>query len=236
MEINLLTFGAALVAGLATFLSPCVLPLIPTYLLYISGAIAKEAVIKKRAKTLALSLAFALGIAVIFSALGASASLIGMFLLRYHGIVEKVVGLIIIFLGLNLAGVIAFAPFLRHRRYGVEIGKLAGNALGALLVGISFGLSWTPCIGLELGAFYFLASQEATVLQGAALLFTFAMGLGLPFIIAGLALERFGSFYRKIGRHLRTIQIISGLMVCIIGLLVLTGEMRNASRWLVHLV
>lgn len=252
----MITFVAAFFGGMAAFLSPCVLPLIPSYLLYISGASAKEALIRKRPKTLILSIGFVLGIALIFSALGASASLIGTLLLRYKWLVEKIAGVIVIFLGLNVAssaiefetdsllsryaskvmGVITFLPFLRHHHHEVEIGERAGSFLGAVLVGLSFGLSWTPCVGLELGAFYFLASQEATVLQGAGLLFTFASGLGLPFILAGLLLERFSSFYKKIGRHLRKIQVASGLMICALGVLVFTGKMEALTHWLVQLI
>jgi len=236
LEVNLITFVAAFFGGMAAFLSPCVLPLIPSYLLYISGASAKEALIRKRPKTLILSIGFVLGVAVIFSALGVSASLIGTLLLRYKWLVEKIAGVIVIFLGLNVMGVITFLPFLRHHHHEVEIGERAGSFLGAVLVGLSFGLSWTPCVGLELGAFYFLASQEATVLQGAGLLFTFASGLGLPFILAGLLLERFSSFYKKIGRHLRKIQVASGLMICALGVLVFTGKMEALTHWLVQLI
>lgn len=232
MEINLVIFGTAFAAGLATFFSPCVLPLVPIYLLYLSGTTAKEVLIRKRARTLILSLGFVLGIATIFSALGASASFISTLLFTYRATVEKIAGAVVIFLGLNVMGVITFRPLLRHYPHEIKVKRLAGNFLSAFLVGISFGLSWTPCVGLELGAFYLLASQEATVWQGAGLLFTFALGLGLPFILAGLTLERFDNFYKKIGRHLRKIQIVSGLMTCLLGLLVFTGQVDTLHNWL----
>jgi cytochrome c-type biogenesis protein len=234
MVINPITFGMAFLAGMAAFLSPCVLPLIPIYLLFITGASAKEAVAETKPKTLLLSLGFVLGVAAVFSVLGASASAIGIFLNSYHLIVEKVAGAIVIFLGLNITGLISWGPLARHHHHisGEVLKKFAGSFLGAFLVGAAFGLNWTPCVGLELGAFYFLASCEATVWQGASLLFSFAMGLGMPFIAAGLMLKKFDTFSRKINRHLPKIQRASGVMICLLGLLMFTGQMHTLHHWL----
>lgn len=235
MEVNLITFVAAFFGGMAGFFSPCVLPLVPAYLLCIGGTSAKDA--QNRARTFIASIGFVLGVALIFSILGATGSLIGALLLQYHEIVEKVAGIVIILLGMRMMyGAIRQLPP-RHR-HEIESRGQAGSFLNAFLMGASFGLSWTPCVGLELGAFFLLASQGATIWQGAALLFTFAMGLGVPFILTGIALERLRFFYRYryIGRHLQKIQLASGLMICLLGALLFLGKMGAISIKLVQLL
>lgn len=237
MGVSLVTFVAALVGGFLAFFSPCVLPLVPAYVLHITGASAKEARIQNRARIFVASISFVLGVALIFSTLGATGSLIGTLLLSYHEIVEKVAGTIVVLLGIRMVlEVASHLPYKHHHE--IKPKRRAGSFLSAFLMGISFGLGWTPCVGLELGAFFLLASQEATIWQGAALLFIFAMGLGVPFILTGLALERMRFFYRYrcIGRHLRKIQIASGVMICILGILVFLGKMDVISHRLVQLL
>ena len=131
---------------------------------------------------------------------------------------------------------VSHAPQKHHHE--IKSKDRGGSFLRAFLMGISFGLSWTPCVGLELGAFFLLASQEAAIWQGAALLFIFAMGLGVPFILTGLALEKMRFFYRYrcIGRHLRKIQVASGVMICLLGILVFLGKMNVISHRLVQLL
>lgn len=237
MEVSLVTFVAALVGGFLAFFSPCVLPLVPAYLLCISGTSAKEAQMQNRARTFIASIGFVSGVALVFSTLGATGSLIGILLLQYHKVVEKVAGVVVVLLGTKMIFEAALHLPRKHR-HEVEPKGRAGSFLNAFLMGVTFGLSWTPCVGLELGAFFLLASQETTIWQGAALLFIFAMGLGVPFILTGLALERMRLVYRYrcIGRHLRKIQIASGVMICILGTLVFLGKMDVISHWLVRLI
>lgn len=235
--MNLVTFVAAFFGGMAGFFSPCVLPLVPAYLLCISGTSTGEAQTRNRTRTFITSIGFVLGVALIFSALGATGSLIGILLLQYHTIVEKVAGAVVILLGIKMVLEAVFHLPQKHH-HKIKPKDQTGSFLSAFLMGISFGLSWTPCVGLELGAFFLLASREATIWQGATLLFIFAMGLGAPFILTGLALERLRILfrYRYLGRHLQKIQVASGVMICILGILVFLGKMDVISHRLVQLL
>src|SRR5439155_18418584 len=190
MEFGLVTAALALGAGLLSFASPCVLPLVPAYLGYITGQSIDELARgsgARRRQALLTALAFVLGLAVIFTLLGASASAVGHLLLNYQSLVTKLAGVLIILFGLHMAGLLRLNLLYREAR--VDFVAFRGRGyVGAFLMGAAFGVGWTPCVGAFLGSVILLASQADTVAEGMFLLFVYALGLGIPFVAAALAL------------------------------------------------
>ena len=238
MNITLLTFGGALAAGLLSFLSPCVLPLVPAYLSYITGVsvdqFSSEKITSQRREILMSALAFVIGLALIFTILGASATVIGGFLLENQDIVSKIAGLIIIVFGLQTLGLLHI-PFLEQQKRLDFSKRRAPGFLGAMLMGSAFGVGWTPCVGPFLGSILLLASQSNTVLSGMVLLFLYALGLGVPFVLAGLLIGRLMPVLSRVKRHMRVLNWASGGLLIVMGLLVMTSQMAILSGYLVRI-
>ncbi len=264
-------FGAFL-AGVLAFLSPCVLPIIPAYLSYISGVGVEEVQKEKKlfnTKVFFATLFFVIGFSLVFTMLGAGASLIGQLLRSYQTEIAKVGGGIVIFFGLHFAGLLLRPNFLKeligvqailtalyllgvisketffnlsgglatvlalylfglhevlYRQFKKEA-KAKASYIGAFVIGVVFAFGWTPCIGPILGSILFLASQQETVREGATLLFVFSVGLGVPFLIAGLLFSLFLNFVRKFSRFFGVVEVTGGILLITLGLLLILDKL-----------
>ena len=232
-----ISIWAALFAGLVSFLSPCVLPLVPPYLVYLAGTSLEQiaadgpAVRAKRATVLAAVL-FVLGFSTVFIALGASASAVGGLIRAWSGPLAILAGIIIIVMGLHFLGITPIAWLNRHVR--VETAKPVG-LWGAYLMGLAFAFGWTPCIGPILATILAVAASERTVGQGALLLAIYSAGLGIPFLIAAFAVEPFAAFLARFKRHLHRVEQAMGALLVLTGIAFLTGTISEVSFWLLEL-
>ena len=206
-------------AGLASFLSPCVLPLIPSYITFITGLSLDDASRARRA-TLVHALLFVAGFSLIFLALGASATLLGRLLVTYRVWISRVGGVLVLAFGLYLLGVFNLGAFSRERR--IHLTDKPIGYLGTVLVGIAFGAGWTPCIGPILGSILTYAATQAEVSRGVALLGAYSLGLALPFVIAAVAVERFLEAFAVIRRHLPWVTRTAGAVLVVVALLMIT--------------
>jgi cytochrome c-type biogenesis protein len=228
------TIVAALVAGMLSFLSPCVLPLVPPYLVYLTGASLErladaEAEPRVRRETITAAILFVLGFSTVFVALGASASIIGAVLRAYSGTLAIVAGAGIIIMGLHFLGLTPIAWLMREKRFTVA--KPVG-LWGAYLMGLAFAMGWTPCIGPILAAILAVAASQATVAKGAGMLAIYSLGLGIPFLIAALAVEPFAAFLTRFRAHLGLVEKTMGGLLVLTGIAFLTGTVSQASYWL----
>ena len=222
----------AFTAGVLSFLSPCVLPLIPSYLSFVTGMSLEdlqEGVDRKA--TLIHSLLFVVGFSMIFITLGASASFLGAYLRYYEVWIARIGGAVIVVLGLHLTGILRIAPLLRERR--VHINDKPAGYLGTIGVGAAFGAGWTPCIGPVLGAILTLAGTQDTVWAGVSLLSVYSLGLAVPFLISALALDWFLGVFSRFRRFLPMVEKASGVMLILLGLLLMTGAFTILSTWLI---
>ena len=222
-------------AGLLSFVSPCVLPLVPSYITYITGVSFKDlseggSKGKLRWLTISHSLLFIMGFSLIFVLMGASASYLGQALVQYQSWIMKVGGILIIILGLHFTGWITI-PFLQmERRF--ELKQKPLGYLGSFLVGVVFAAGWTPCVGPILSTILLYASTAKSFTTGIVLLAAYSMGLGLPFFAASLALNTFLSAFDKIKRYLRVITVASGVFLIVIGILLLTDLFTTLNNYL----
>ena len=220
-----ISFFAALGAGFLSFLSPCVLPLIPSYLSFITG-ISLDDLIRKgkthriRKLTIIHSLMFILGFSLIFILLGASASFVGKILSRYQGWIARIGGTFIILLGIHFTGLINLNFLQKEKKFHLK--EKPVGYLGSSLVGVVFAAGWTPCIGPILASILFYASTTNSIFSGIALLTAYSAGLALPFFLVSLGLEAFLERYQRLKRHLRLISIISGILLIGVGILLVT--------------
>ncbi|HDI51020.1 cytochrome c biogenesis protein CcdA [candidate division KSB1 bacterium] len=232
--VNLIT---ALLAGLTSFISPCVLPLVPAYISFISGVSVEDLVETDRkhrgTQKIALkSLIFILGFSLIFILLGASATFIGKFLLSQLHFFTKVGGVIIVIFGLHLTGIFKIRFLNYEKRFHTR-----GNQLGVVGIfglGIAFAFGWSPCIGPILAAILALASTQETVLQGVLLLSFYSLGLAIPFFLTGLATSSLLRFFSSLKRHFRTVEIISGLFLVLIGVMIFFNLFSILSNLLIQ--
>jgi len=234
--IHDVSIPAALVAGLVSFLSLCVLPLVPPYLIYLTGATIEQvsndetAKASKRAVMLA-ALTFVLGFSTVFVALGASASFIGSLIRAWSAQLSIVAGIVIIAMGLHFLGLTRIGFLMREGRLTAP--KPVG-LWGAYVMGLAFAFGWTPCIGPILAAILSVAAAEATVVKGAGLLAVYSAGLGIPFLLAAFMIERFASLFNRMKRHLNTIERGIGVLMVLTGIAFLTGTISNVSIWLLE--
>jgi cytochrome c-type biogenesis protein len=222
----------AFLAGILSFLSPCVLPLVPSYVSFITGASFEDltgAVDRKRIRFLTItnSLAFILGFSVIFVALGASSSFLGRFLLDYQEWIRTVGGIIVIVFGLFVAGILRLDFLLRDRKFHLS-GKPVGY-FGTFLIGMTFAAGWTPCIGPILGTILVYASSKGSAAYGFKLLAVYSLGLGLPFFVSSLAINSFLSYSKILLRYMRGIMIASGMLLVAFGIILLTNQIGRIS-------
>ena len=231
-NLNLLT---AFLAGLVSFLSPCVLPLIPGYISFISGLSLQELRTPQETsqatrRAFLSSVWFVLGFSAVFIALGASATALGGLLLPRLAALRIIAGILIVIFGLHLTGLFRI-PFLQVEKK-VEVRQRPLTALGAFLVGAAFAFGWTPCIGPILAGILALASTQETVPQGMLLLASYSLGLGLPFLAASLGVQAFLRFFGRFKTYLRAVEIASGLLLIGVGLLIMADRLTLLSRYL----
>jgi len=222
-------------AGVLSFLSPCVLPLVPGYVSLISGTSAVAAETNEQQKPLLgrvmlNSLLFVLGFSIVFILLGATATTIGELTRQYKRELSWIAGIVIIIFGLHLTGLLKIKYLYADKR--MHSVKGSGSAIGSFVVGFAFAFGWTPCIGPILSAILYLASEEGTVTKGIELLALYSAGLAVPFLLTSLGIDRFMAFYTRFRRHLHTVEVISGVLLIAIGLLVFTHHLTILSGYL----
>jgi cytochrome c-type biogenesis protein len=230
------TIAAALGAGMLSFLSPCVLPLVPPYLIYLAGASlerlgGEENEPQVRRETIIAAFLFVLGFSTVFVVLGASASAIGALLRAYSYVLGKLAGLIIIIMGLHFLGVTPIAWLMHEKR--LVLPKPVG-LWGAYVMGLAFAFGWTPCIGPILSAILAVAGSEASVARGTMLLAVYSMGLGVPFIVAALALEPFAAFLSRFRAHLNVVEKTMGGLLILAGIAFFSGWITDFGSWLIQ--
>jgi cytochrome c-type biogenesis protein len=240
---------AAFIAGLLSFISPCVLPLIPGYLSFISGvsleemrggaaavtagggtvaAVAVAPAVQRR--VIVTSLFFILGFSLVFVSLGASATYLGSFLMERLTLLGKIAGVVIIIFGLHTMGVLRIGWLYQEKRF--QASTRPTTMFGAMLVGIAFAFGWTPCIGPILAAILTVAAGEETVGEGIRLLAVYSAGLAIPFLMTAMAINSFFTAFAKIRRHYHAIEIASGVLMVIIGILIFTNRFTIIAQWL----
>ncbi len=234
MDIGIAT---AFFAGILSFLSPCILPLVPSYLCFLAGssleALAKQPNRATARRLLARAIAFVLGFAVVFVILGASASSIGALAGDHLALLTRIAGAVVILLGLHMLGAFRIPLLMRQARFDPD--RPAGVA-GALIVGLAFGFGWTPCVGPVLTAVLLLAGSQGTVGHGSALLAAYAAGIGVPFLAAALFVSPFVRWLARMGRYLGVIEKIMGLALIATGLAIFSGSMPAVGNWLLEAV
>jgi len=240
------SFWAAFTAGILSFISPCVLPLVPPYMAYIAGVnlqqLAGQGGAEDGAATataqpvlgrvLLIALVFVLGFSTVFVILGASASAIGQLLREYMDILSKVAGVLIIIMGLHFLGVFRLGFLMREYRLNVD--AKPATVLGAYVMGLAFALGWTPCIGPVLATILAIAAQEQSVQKGALLLSVYSAGLGVPFLLAAAMMGPFMAFLKRFRRHLELVEKAMGAFLIITGVMFLTGSIQRISVWLIE--
>ena len=229
------TFLTAFFGGLLSFLSPCVLPLVPPYLCFITGATLDDltdTAAVSRNRTLSAAFAFVLGFATVFVLLGATASAAGQFLRAHLPLLAQLAGIFIILMGLHFLGVFRFAFLNREKRYHHE--TQPAGLVGAYAVGLAFAFGWTPCIGPVLATILAVAAAEDSVGQGAFLLAVYSLGLGVPFLLAAVGVGAFLGFLRRFAKHLDLVEKAMGVLLVLAGLAFLTGLHQSLAYWLLE--
>ncbi|MFN8532218.1 MAG: cytochrome c biogenesis CcdA family protein [Dehalococcoidia bacterium] len=235
MDLNLASIGLAVAAGLLSFLSPCVLPLLPAYLSYLGGTTVdalQDTSSGVHGRVVVGSLLFVAGLATTFTLFGATATLVGRFLLDYQPIIMQVAGVVIIVLGLQMMGLFQIPVLERYVRVGQS--KPSGT-WGPYLMGAAFGVGWSPCIGPFLAGVLGLASQESTVWQGMLLLALYALGLGIPFVISAIAFQHVVRLLRSSRPVLAVVPRIGGAVLVVMGLLLFSGQLLWLSGFLTQI-
>lgn len=234
METSNVTLVGALIAGLLSFLSPCVLPLIPSYITYITGLSfadlqAEHPSHEVKRQTIIHSLLFIGGFTVVFILLGASATFVGGFLQEHVDTVRKVGGVLIILFGIHVSGMVKIGALLGERR--IVIHRKPSGYLGSFAIGLAFAAGWTPCIGPILASILMVAATEGTVLRGILLLLMYSLGLAIPFFLSALALHQFLVFFNRFKKYIRLFEIVTGAFLVIVGFLIFTNYMTVLSSF-----
>lgn len=232
------TYAGAFGAGLLSFLSPCVLPLVPPYLCFLGGvtldqvtdAEAPDPAIMRRVFLSAL--VFVLGFSTVFVSLGATASAIGQLVADYLDVLAKIAGAVIAVLGLHFMGILKIPLLYREARFQTE--SKPASLIGAYIVGLAFAFGWTPCVGPILAAILFVAGSDDSVMYGTTLLGTYSAGLGVPFLLAAFAVRPFLGFMQRFRRHMQTVERVIGGLLVVTGILFLTGRFSEIAYWLLE--
>jgi len=230
------TILAALVAGMLSFLSPCVLPLVPPYLVYLTGTSLErfagaEAEPQVKRETLGAAALFVAGFSTVFVALGASASVIGGVIRAYTAELAIIAGIAIIIMGLHFLGLTRIGVLMREKR--MPMAKPVG-LWGAYVMGLAFAFGWTPCIGPILATILAVAASESTVTKGAGLLAVYSLGLGIPFLVAAFFIEPFAGFLSRFKHYLGMVEKGMGVLLVLTGIAFLTGSVTEASFWILE--
>jgi len=232
------SYIGSLVAGMLSFLSPCVLPLVPPYLCFIGGVSLEqisedEELAPGVMRAVVLSaVVFVLGFSTVFIALGATASTIGDFIVDYMDILSKIAGGVIIVLGLHFIGIIRIPILYREARFHAE--KKPAGLIGPYIIGLAFAFGWTPCVGPVLAAILMVAGSESSITYGMGLLAVYSAGLGIPFILAAVAMKPFMDFMARFRRHLQTVERVIGALLVLTGILFMTGSMADIAFWILE--
>lgn len=228
----------AFLAGLVSFLSPCVLPLVPGYLSIISGFSLDQ--LKDEARrnqlnriVLINSVMFILGFSITFISLGASATWLGQVLLSKMTMLYKIAGVVIIIFGLHLMGIFRITALYQDKRFH-SVQKPRGM-WGSLVLGLAFAFGWTPCIGPILAGILAVAATKETILEGVVLLAVYSAGLAIPFLLTSLGLNKFLSFYSRFKKHFHAVEVVSGALVIVVGVLILTNNLSRMAAWFTFL-
>ena len=230
-----LSYIAAAIGGAASFLSPCVLPLVPAYLCFIAGTSLEQlteseevdGVLVKR--MVISSIAFVFGFTFVFTMLGASASAVNRVLLEHLDIIAKVAGALIVIFGLHYMGIIRIAVLNREMRFNPD--RIGGGIPSAFLIGLAFAFGWTPCIGPILATILTIAASKESLAYGISLLLVYSLGLGIPFLIAACAINPFLRFLRRFRRHLHKVEVGAGLLLVLTGALIFTGGLGQIGNY-----
>ncbi|MDX2289665.1 MAG: cytochrome c biogenesis protein CcdA [Hyphomicrobiaceae bacterium] len=229
--------GVAL-AGLVSFLSPCVLPLVPPYLGYLGGTTIDHMTAEKGLeakvwrRVVIASVCFVLGFTTVFVGLGAGASMFGQLVQTYKGILSTVAGVIIILFGLHFLGILRIPLLYTEARYQTEV--RGASLIGAYVIGLAFAFGWTPCVGPVLATVLALAADQGSLWTGVSLLFVYSLGLGVPFILAAVAIRPFLGFMQRFKRHLGVVEKLMGAVLVVTGILFLTGSMNYLGQWMLE--
>ncbi|MEO0938065.1 MAG: cytochrome c biogenesis protein CcdA [Pseudomonadota bacterium] len=233
------TYFGALIAGLLSFASPCILPIVPFYLSYLAGVgmnqIAADADISPavRRRAFASACLFALGVIVVFMGLGATATAFGQMVREYFDVLRWVAAAIIIAMGLHFLGVVRIGVL--YRQFRADVGETSNvGLLGAFVIGMAFAFGWTPCVGPVLAAILFTAAGQDSAAQGATLLFTYGFGMTLPFIAAALFIGPFMRWMTRFRRHLGTIEKVMGALLVLFGVLIATNSVNIIAQWMLE--
>lgn len=229
---------AAFVAGILSFISPCVLPLVPGYLSFVSGVTLDEmrgkadveAARAGRQRVFIASVAFVIGFSLVFIGLGASASVVGQFLMSQLSLIGKIAGALIVLFGLHMMGVLKLNWLYREKRFQAE--RKPAGPLGAMLVGVAFAFGWTPCIGPILAGILAIAASRDTIREGVLLLAVYSAGLGIPFLLTSLAVNQFFAAFARIRRYYHAIEVASGALLVGIGVLIFTNRFTLIAQYL----
>jgi len=229
------SLATAFIAGVLSFISPCVLPLVPGYLSFISGLSLEEMRgtgdrRRSRRHVFVASLAFVLGFSVVFIALGASASAVGQFLMSRLSLIGKIAGAVLVLFGLHTMGLLQIRWLYQEKR--VQTARKPAGPLGAFLVGLAFAFGWTPCIGPILAAILAVAAAQDTIAQGVLLLAVYSAGLGIPFLLTSLAVNRFFAAFAKVRRYYKAIEVTAGALMVAVGVLIFTNRFTLIAQWL----
>ena len=230
-------FGAALLAGLLSFVSPCVLPIVPPYLAYLAGLSFEElesqsALTHTGRRIVLAAIGFVGGFTTVFVMLGATASVIGQTVAQYFDYLAIVAGIIILVMGLHFLGVFRIALLYRDAR--VQVDRKPAGPIGAYVMGLAFAFGWTPCVGPVLAAILFVAGSSDTAMRGAGLLAVYSLGIGIPFILAAAFAGRFLGWAGRLRRHMRKVEMAMGGLLVVTGILFMTGQMKEISFWLLE--
>jgi cytochrome c-type biogenesis protein len=220
----------ALAAGLLSFLSPCVLPIVPPYLAYMSGITVTDMAGGRRASAILPALFFVMGLSTVFLLMGFTASVFGRFFLVHQDWFVTGAGLVIMVFGAHFLGIYRLRFLDREMR--LDAGDRGGSAFGAYVLGLAFAFGWTPCIGPILGSILTIAATEGSIARGTALLLAYALGLGLPFLAVAAFFPRLTGLMAWLKRHMERIERLMGLLLWTVGLLMLTGAFTDLSRWI----
>jgi len=234
-----ISYLGALGAGILSFLSPCVLPLVPPYLCFIGGVSLEQMTDDEESlppgvmrSVMLSSVVFVLGFTTVFVMLGATASTVGEFIADYIDILSKIAGGIIIILGLHFMGVFRIPILFREARFHAE--KKPAGLIGPYIIGLAFAFGWTPCVGPVLAAILMVAGSESSITYGMGLLAVYSAGLGIPFILAAGAMKPFMKFMVKFRTHVQTVERVIGALLVLTGILFLTGSMADISYWMLE--
>ena len=234
MDYSHISIFVAFSAGFLSFVSPCVLPLVPSFVTYITGLTFEDITSAKektrvRYITITNSLSFIGGFSLIFILFGASATFIGEIFLAYQGIIQKIGGILIVLFGLYIMGIIKLNFLSSEKKFHIE-NKPAGF-IGSFLVGMAFAAGWTPCVGPILGSILLYASTTGSVAKGMGLLAVYSLGLGLPFFISALAINTFIAAFKVITRYMRWINLLSGAFLILVGIMIFTDSLTFVTTW-----